>query len=40
MMISLPGQTDFDLEHFHLAQDLDDVVPVLKEIIQVTRILN
>ncbi|NTV84549.1 MAG: glucan endo-1,6-beta-glucosidase, partial [Bacteroidales bacterium] len=26
------GQTDFNLEQFSLAQDLDDVVPVLKEI--------
>lgn len=29
------GQTDFELEHFSLGQDLDDVVPVLKEILQV-----
>jgi glucosylceramidase len=29
------GETDFSLEHFSLAQDLDDLVPVLKEIIQV-----
>ncbi|NTW25075.1 MAG: glucan endo-1,6-beta-glucosidase, partial [Lentimicrobium sp.] len=30
------GQTDYDLEQFSLAQDLDDVVPVLKEIIQLS----
>ncbi len=29
------GQTDFDLEHFSLAQDLEDVVPVMKEIVQI-----
>jgi glucosylceramidase len=29
------GQTDFNLVQFSLAQDLEDVVPVLKEIIQV-----
>jgi glucosylceramidase len=29
------GETDFDLEQFSLAQDLDDVVPVMKEILQV-----
>lgn len=29
------GQTDFDLEQFSLAQDLQDVVPVLKEIIAI-----
>jgi len=29
------GQTDFNLEQFSLAQDLDDVIPVLKEIIQI-----
>jgi glucosylceramidase len=28
------GQTDFNLEQFSLAQDLDDVVPVLKEILE------
>ena len=28
------GQTDFDLEQFSLAQDMEDVVPVLKEILQ------
>jgi glucosylceramidase len=30
------GETDFNLEHFSLSQDLEDVVPVLKEIIQVS----
>jgi glucosylceramidase len=30
------GETDFNLEQFTLAQDLDDVVPVLKEIIQIS----
>jgi glucosylceramidase len=30
-----PGQTDFDLENFSLDQDLDDVVPVLQEILQI-----
>lgn len=30
------GETDFNLENFNLAQDLDDVVPVLKEIIMVS----
>jgi glucosylceramidase len=29
------GQTDFDLAQFSLAQDLDDIVPVLKEIIMI-----
>jgi glucosylceramidase len=29
------GQTDFNLEQFSLAQDLDDIVPVLKEIIAI-----
>lgn len=29
------GQTDFNLEHFSLAQDLDDVVPVLQDILQI-----
>lgn len=29
------GETDFSLEQFTLSQDLDDVVPVLKEIIEV-----
>ncbi|MDV7395011.1 hypothetical protein RZS08_26740, partial [Arthrospira platensis SPKY1] len=27
------GQTDFELEQFSLAQDLEDVVPVMQEII-------
>jgi glucosylceramidase len=30
------GGTDYDLQEFSLGQDLDDVVPVLKEIIQVS----
>jgi glucosylceramidase len=30
------GETDFNLVQFSLSQDLDDVVPVLKEIIQVS----
>jgi len=30
------GETDFNLEQFSLSQDLDDVVPVLKEIIQIS----
>ncbi len=29
------GQTDFNLEQFSLAQDLEDVVPVLQEILQI-----
>jgi glucosylceramidase len=29
------GQTDFALEHFSLSRDLEDVVPVLKEILQI-----
>ncbi|MDX9905665.1 MAG: glycoside hydrolase family 30 beta sandwich domain-containing protein [Bacteroidales bacterium] len=29
------GQTDFELQQFSLARDLDDVVPVLKEIIEI-----
>jgi glucosylceramidase len=29
------GQTDFELEQFSLGQDLEDVVPVLKEILQI-----
>ncbi|PKP47424.1 MAG: glucan endo-1,6-beta-glucosidase [Bacteroidetes bacterium HGW-Bacteroidetes-11] len=29
------GQTDFELQQFSLAQDYDDVIPVLKEILQV-----
>jgi len=30
------GQTDFNLEQFGLSQDLDDVVPVMKEIISIS----
>lgn len=30
------GETDFDLQHFSLAQDVDDVIPVLKEVLQIT----
>ena len=30
------GQTDYDLQQFSLAQDMNDVVPVLKEIVQIT----
>lgn len=29
------GQTDYDLKHFSLAQDLKDVVPVMKEILAI-----
>jgi glucosylceramidase len=29
------GQTDYDLQQFSLSQDMDDVVPVLKEIVQI-----
>lgn len=29
------GETDFTLEHFSLSRDLEDVVPVLKEVIQI-----
>ena len=30
------GQTDFSLQHFSLAKDTEDVVPVLKEIIRIS----
>ncbi|MBK6964866.1 MAG: glucan endo-1,6-beta-glucosidase [Bacteroidales bacterium] len=30
------GQTDYNLEQFSLSQDLQDVVPVLKEIVQIS----
>ncbi|MCK9422636.1 MAG: glucosylceramidase [Bacteroidales bacterium] len=30
------GETDFDLQHFSLGPDNDDVVPVLKEILQIS----
>lgn len=30
------GQTDFNLEHFTLEKDLEDVIPVLKEILQIS----
>lgn len=29
------GETDFELQHFTLEKDLEDVIPVLKEIIQI-----
>jgi len=31
-----PGSTDFNLENFSLSQDLDDVIPVLQEILAVS----
>jgi len=31
-----PGQTDFNLERFTLEKDMEDVIPVLKEIIQLS----
>ena len=31
-----PGQTDFDLQNFSLSQDLNDVVPILQKIIQIS----
>lgn len=31
-----PGQTDFQLSQFSLAQDFDDVIPVIKQIIQIS----
>jgi len=34
------GQTDFDLANFSLSQDLEDVIPVLQEIIQINPISN
>jgi len=34
------GETDFDLARFSLAQDMDDVVPVLKEIIGMVPGIN
>ncbi len=34
------GQTDFNLEHFALSQDLQDVVPVLKKIIEINTQIN
>ena len=30
------GQTDFSLQHFSLAGDTNDVIPILKEIVQIT----
>lgn len=30
------GQTDFDLQHFSLQNDMGDLIPVLKEIIQIS----
>lgn len=29
------GQTDFELKHFSLAQDLNDVIPIMKEVLQI-----
>ncbi len=34
------GQTDFNLEHFSLSQDLQDVVPVLKKIVEINPQIN
>ncbi len=34
------GQTDFTLEHFTLEKDLEDVVPVLQEILQISPSLS
>lgn len=34
------GQTDYDLEHFSLGQDLKDVVPVMKEILAINPTLK
>jgi len=34
------GQTDFSLEHFSLENDQADVIPVLKEIVQVSPSIN
>jgi len=34
------GQTDFDLQHFSLDNDLADVIPVLKEIIEISPSIN
>jgi glucosylceramidase len=34
------GQTDFDLQHFSLDKDREDVIPVLKEIIQIAPEIN
>ncbi len=31
-----PGQTDFTLQHFSLGKDTNDVVPMLKEILQIS----
>ncbi|KAF0199483.1 MAG: glucosylceramidase [Bacteroidetes bacterium] len=30
------GQTDYDLQQFSLAQDMEDVIPVMREIIQIS----
>lgn len=34
------GQTDFDLEHFSLDDDREDLIPVLKEILQISPAIN
>ncbi len=34
------GQTDFDLQNFSLGNDQEDVIPVLKEIIQISPDIN
>lgn len=31
-----PGQTDFDMKHFDLGRDRDNVIPVLREILKIT----
>lgn len=36
----VPGQTDFTLQHFTMARDTEDVIPMLKEIIQITPAIN
>jgi len=34
------GQTDYSLEHFSLLKDQDNVIPVLKEIVQISPAIN
>ncbi|MCX6279945.1 MAG: glucan endo-1,6-beta-glucosidase [Bacteroidetes bacterium] len=34
------GQTDFSLQHFSLAGDTNDVIPILKEIVQITPAIS